>query len=73
MMKTIVSNNFKISEYSYMYLRKYVIAYSAGRPSSEDEHSSIQLKTTLYLDSIVLSVHTFIQAFTQEIANDPEP
>lgn len=43
-----------------------------SRPSSEDEYSSIQLKTTLYLDPTFLSVRTFIQAVTREIANDRE-
>jgi len=51
-----------------MYVRHSIFS----RPSFEDEHRSIQLKTTLYLDSIFLSDHTFIQTVTREISNDRE-
>ena len=52
-----------------MYVRHSIFSKSI----SEAEHGSIQLTATLYLVSILLSVHTFIQAVTREISNDLEP
>lgn len=50
----------------------YVSHCIFSRLTFEDEQLPVQLKTTLYFGSIFLSVHTFIQTVTREIANDRE-